>query len=506
MQVYQETIDFLASRYPDKAAVVQFDQADTRALYDQLSGCSEPRGEEPCRQEIRQAFADYLKEIGRCVVLFRGRTTIGVRLNAPHRISADAPAFKTVVGLLKEQENTIFSASGREDLLVVDEPLLKQLSEALKAHPEAIDRRDALRRATRKAFSLKPNDAVVFLGGRLYVRLFVTQGAFGGHVERRFGGLPPEELEQLKQDLFKESVDSVLISLIDELSRSGLDFNQIDNDYYELNALRLIQGSISRYLRQKLDHEKEVIDAFSAYLLRENFMLVHRVLAEALLEAVMQNAEKAESFLKYYTGEVAMFEGQKYQLPEIVDKQGMRWNFSVIKAITTQYAREQVQSESRKEQLTQIASDLSEIDAEIETAKKTLEAAKKEQVTARVAVEESGNRLSTLREELQKARKEAARSGQSESDSIASLTNRIREQTSEDEQLFKARSRADTRVKECERAVESLERKRRNLSRKTGDEQGRLEQHAQSQEELTGRFELLCDALALALTKRKRKL
>ncbi len=508
MHIYQETVDFLTSRYPDKTQVVGFSSEDTRLLYERFGDRGAAEETQTVRTQIRQAFGDYLQDVGRCVVLFRGQETIGVRLSAPDRISPSAPAFKNAIRLLQEAENTIYSASGREDLLVVDEALLAQLHSALAAHPGAINRRDALRRAVRSAFSLQPQDAVVFLGGRLYVRLFSVQGASGSRVERRYGGLPPEELERLKQDLFKESVDAAMIEVAASLCKSALDFTRIDNTFYEQNALKLIQGAIARYLHSKLRHEKAVLDAFSAYLLRENFLLIHRVLAESLLEAVMQGAENAERFLKYYTGEVAMLEGQKYQLPEIVDSQGMRWNFSVIKAITTQYARELHQSEGRQEQLDQLSADEQALEQAIIEAKQALKQALKEQTAAHVALKESGDRLTQLRQELQSARKEAARKGalEEESETIATLSSRIREQTAEDEACFKARSKADRHLKSCSSALEALERRRHNIQRKATDEQARLEQHAMGQEELTGRFELLCEALAIALTKRKQKL
>lgn len=507
--IYQHTVDFLADRFPKKHELNRFSSADTQDLYQRLSRHASREEILAARSDVRRAFLDYCGDVGGCVVLFRGLEAIGVKITPMERLSEDTSQFKALIKTLKADENEIYSASGRQDLLIVSEGLLGRLQQILSTCQPAVDAKDAIRRALRKAFELSCKDAVVFLNGQAYVRIFVPQHKrVYGNVDRRFGGLPPEQLERLKHEIFKDSVASSLQALINELLENELNFSQLGNEGYEKGALVLIQAKIVDFLQGRMEHDREVLEAFGAYLLRENFQMIHEELAQALLEKVMAGDAGAERFIKYYSGDVAMIDGQKYQLPEIVDRHEMRWNFSTIKAIASQYHRDRTQIEGRMEQVQVTRDEFEGIDDEIAKARLELERAKKAQLSVKIAVEENGNALAKLREALAEARKEAARKGESEEvkASIAALNNQIREATAKDEALFKERSRADMQVKECEKQLDALERKKLTLERKLKEEQDRLQGWMKTQQEMIDKYEVMVEALARSLMKKKIKI
>ena len=507
--IYQETIDFLSTRFPKKRELEKFSSVDTQALYARLHQHASKEEVLANRGELRRAFLDYCNDTNRCVVLFRGLETITVKLTPMEPINEASETFKALVSALKGEENAIFSASGREDILVVAQPLVDRLREILRSHQPPVDPKEALRRAVRQGFNLSPKDAVIFLGGQIYVRIFVSpQKRVYGRVDRRFGGLPPEELERLKHAIFKESVATTLQGVMDELVQNELNFSQVTNDAFEKSALVLIQSKIVDFLQSRMEEDHEVLEAFGAYLLRENFQMIHEELAQALLEKAMAGDEGAERFIKHFSGDVAVQDGQKYQLPEIVDRHEMRWNFSTIKAIASQFYRDRDQIESRMEQVQLTRDEYAGIDDEIAQARLALEKAKKEQLSVKITVEENGNALAKLREALAEARKEAARKGESDEvkASIANLNNQIREATAKDEGLFKERSRADIRVKECEKQLETLERKKLTLERKLKEDENRLKEWMKGQQEMIDKYETMVEALARALMKKKIKI
>lgn len=506
--IYQQTIDFLTDRFPKKSTLEKFSSVDTQDLYKQLERHASKEEILAGRADVRRAFLDYCSDAGKCMVLFRGLETIGVKITPMNPIGSDSSQFKSLVRLLKTEENAIYSASGREDLLVIAEPILARMMDIIKTHQPPVDAKDAVRRALRSAFGLSSKDAVIFLDSKAYVRFFIEpQKQVYGRVDRRFGGLPPEELEKLKHEIFKDSVTNALQEIVDELLGEELNFSTISNEAYEKGSLVRIQAKIVDYLQQRMDHEREILEAFGAYLLRENFQMIHEELAQALLEKVTAGDDGAERFIKYYSGDTAVIDGQKYQLPEIVDRNEMRWNFSTIKAISTQYHRDRAQIESRMEQVQLSRDEYEGLDDQIAKAKLELERAKKSQLSVKIAVEENGNTLSKLRESLAEARKEAARKGESEEvkSSIATLNNQIREATSKDEALFKDRSRADMQVKECEKQLETLERKKVTLERKLKEDQERLSEWMKTQKEMIDKYEVMVEALARALMKKKIK-
>lgn len=506
--IYQNTLEFLADRFPKKSELDRFSLTDTQDLYKQLE--QEVTREEILakRNDIRRAFLDHCSDVGGCMVLFRGLDAIGVKITPLETLGEKTSQFFGLIRTLKEAQNGVYATSGREDLLVVDEALCQKLWELVRSHSPAVDGRDAVRRALRKAYGLSGRDAIIFLNRRVYVRLFVEpEKQTYGKVERRFGGLPPEELERLKNEIFKDSVASALQEILNGLLEKELNFSVVTNELYEKGSLLWIQAKIVDHLQGRMDHDREVLEAFAAYLLRENFQMIHEELAQALLEKVMEGDDGAERFIKYYSGDVAVFEGQKYRLPEIIDRTDMRWNFSTIKAVSTQFHRDRAQMESRMEQVQVTQEEFVGLDDLIAKARLELERAKKEQLSVKISVEENGNLLSKLRDALAEARKEAVRKGENEEvkNTIATLNNQLRETTTKDEDLFKARSHTDLQVKECEKQLDALERKKVTLERKLKEEQEKLQIWMKSQQELIDRFETMIDALARALMKKKIK-
>lgn len=505
--VFSLTIDFLQQRFPKKLELERFSQTDTKELYSALLKKVSKDEVIENRQEIRRAIVEYAKDTAKSVVLFRALDQITIKFAPLDKLDSASDEYKKLLNIIKEKKENIKQVDGREDLLCFDESFTRAFFETL-SNVDFVDSKDAIRRSIKESLQFNEKDAVLFLNNQIFVRLFLDPNRKQvSNTERRFGGLPPEELERLKNELFKDSVVTVFRELVDLLVKNELDFAIINNDFFEKNALALVQAQIVNYLKDKLSYEDEIINSFAAYLLRENFLEIHEFLAFTLLEKVAEANINAERFVKYYSGDITVIDGTKYRLPEIVDSLGSRWNFSTIKAITTQYKHSTKTIEERAIKTKEAKGEYENFDLQIEKAKKELEKSQKELDSVKRDVDESGVALAKLREDLASARKEALRNSTDEIEaSILELSSKIKNATANDEDLFKARSRSEILVKEKERQLEQLEHKKIITKRKIEEEEEKLKTVVKNQQEIANKYKIMQSAVAKALTKKRVKI
>lgn len=505
--IYKEILRYLQTNYPNKQQLTNFAESDTEKLYTYLKQNFSHDEVLNAKNDIRNAIVEYTKDISKTVVLFRGVELIKITFTPLGKMDLNSSDFKRLVATIKLESERISKLENREDIIVIDKELSAKLQQ-MASMVEFIDYKDAIRVAVREALDLDSKDAVLFLNNQIYIRQFLTEEKRSTmKSERRFGGLPQEELERLKTELYEDSVMNIFKEVVKELTKTDLNFSKISNEFFEKNAVALLQASVISSLRDRLNYEDEILESFSGYLMRENFIEIHEELAGSLLEKISNGDKNAEKFIKYFTGDIAVIDGEKYRLPEIGDEKSSRWNFSTIKAMTTQYTHSVKQIDERVTKAKEAQLEYDSYSEQIERAKLDLERAKKDFDRAKINVDESGVRLAALREELASARRDALKDKNSDLEPrITELSNRVKGCVAEDEEFFKERTRAELAVKDTERLLQQLEQKKILAKRKIADEQDRLQVIVKNQQELSKRYQSMQKSIAKAMTKRKIKI
>lgn len=194
--------------------------------------------------------------------------------------------------------------------------------------------RDILKIAIKKVLNLSEKDAIIYLNDKIVIKLFERNR------EKRFCGLPPEELAILKEKLFEseEEIESFVIDVVEDLLSKELSFKRISNIYFMNNYIKFVQQGIFTLLNRKFNEEKIVIESMTNYIVRESFNLILEVMSNNLLKLIMKKDENAQEFINYYNGEIEVDTTGRYKRPEIVDEENrQRWKSSHVVTITNSY-------------------------------------------------------------------------------------------------------------------------------------------------------------------------
>ncbi len=193
--------------------------------------------------------------------------------------------------------------------------------------------RDISKLVIKKALNLNERDAVIYLNDKIVIK------AFAPHSEKRYKGLPADELRDLKSRIFENEyeIKILVMEVVEDLMSEDLNFKKISNIYFMNNYLKIIQKRIVLLLSKKIDEERVLIEGMANYILRESFNLILKVMSNNLLKLIMNRDENAEMFVNYYNGEIEVDKNGKYKRPEITDNKNQKLNTSRVITITSSY-------------------------------------------------------------------------------------------------------------------------------------------------------------------------
>ncbi len=158
--------------------------------------------------------------------------------------------------------------------------------------------------------------------------------------EQRFNGLPINELEDLKNQIFKdeENLNKFIVIITNQALKRELNFRKISNIEFMNSNVKIIQKYIFLFLNKIIKNtENTLIEGFGNFLLRDKFNLVLAIEAKKLLKFLINKNINSQTFISYFNGEIEEDINGKFKKPELIDKNDNKICITKINSIIRQY-------------------------------------------------------------------------------------------------------------------------------------------------------------------------
>ena len=247
--------------------------------------------------------------------------------------------------LLDENETLIYEEyNGKSDQILIDAKLVTKLHEALASQiTDANLQKEILKKLLRDILQLEPQDLLIFKNGHIFIKLVselkqdIPEGRQSSN-EARYNGYDEKELIAFYNDFFTdEEVTDLIDKVAEKFIKKYIIQKSISNDEYEKRVFAYIKELFCEFLQKRFENEDEFLLGFAGYIFRINFERVFMRIAAMMLEKMAKGNQKIVMFLEYYSNEVIIQNGQKYQVPPIESKNGHRWKIVSIIPIVRVY-------------------------------------------------------------------------------------------------------------------------------------------------------------------------
>jgi hypothetical protein len=211
---------------------------------------------------------------------------------------------------------------------------------------ENFDEKDLIKVAVRKALKLKESDIIVLKQEQIFIKIFneakrnKVSASEVNTIAGRFNGIDESELDDFYDEYFsKEESKTFFNSIVKQFVEAYFIEEKIDNNLYEKNVFGYIQELVMEQLTNEFDHCLEFLKGFSGYVFRIHFNDVFESIAEFMLNEISISNEYMIDFLKYYSLNIVIVKGEKYQVPALETEDGLRWNVISMLSIAKVYTR-----------------------------------------------------------------------------------------------------------------------------------------------------------------------
>lgn len=270
------------------------------------------------------------------------------------------------MGDLKESLNRV---PKKNNLFYFDEEqtegLLSYISDE---HGEKIKKLDIIKSYMRTALELGDKDAVFLVNDKLYVRYYKEKEDPSS--EKRFGGIPGEEMERLKQKFVNIDCESVAITIGEKIVKNNLKPEEIDNVTFQRKLVPTFQKGILNVFKKHIECEDLQIP-FSNYILRNNFNAAIHKISEYILSLIPSKKEEMKKFISFYDGSEFFYNNKKVlKWPVQVNKENL--SFPMIYSTVSQKS-------SKEEQHLKKEGELKKFQMELENSQRKIENLKNEE-------------------------------------------------------------------------------------------------------------------------------
>jgi len=211
---------------------------------------------------------------------------------------------------------------------------------------EDFDKNDLIKSAVRKVLKLKNSDIIVLKQEHIFIKIFneakrtKVSPSEVNTIAGRFNGIDEDELDDFYDEYFSEEESSIFFnSIVKQFVEIYFLEKKIDNNIYEKNVFGYIQELIMNQLTNEFDYSLEFLKGFSGYIFRIHFNDVFESIAEFMLNEISISNEYMIEFLKYYSLNIVILSGEKYEVPSLETDDGLKWNVISMLSIVKVYTR-----------------------------------------------------------------------------------------------------------------------------------------------------------------------
>jgi|GEM_PF-2328639 hypothetical protein len=351
-EVFKDTFAFLEHNVDQSFYCEDFGKAETKALYDTLLKKHSKKDIKENRAEIRRAFKSYFQLFNQKIsIFFQGFHTIIIKDLKKQVFGEFSKQYHQMAQELESLSDELENFKKNEGVYIIDKDALNGMGCSFENIEDRALKRELYKQAVREALGLSSRDLIFCMNERLTIKKFIEIGESVSAMERRAGGLPPDELEKIKNIVFEKNIYDEIEKAMNYLMETKLNFTVINNDYFRKNVIPLVQDELYKVISIYMDEDSDVAlkRAFVNYIFREHFTNIHKMFARNLLDLHSRRDKNVESFIRYFDGNIELVEGQQIQKPDITDANGQRWNAVSILPIIIQKQKNDKEIETIEE-------------------------------------------------------------------------------------------------------------------------------------------------------------
>jgi len=272
-----------------------------------------------------------------------------------------------IVELIQKNESLInFSHHGKEDQIAIQKSLRDQIFDLVASiEDEKIDAKDLIRLCVRKALELEESDIVIIKQDFIFIKIFdhskkrVISESDEGTIASRFNGIDEEELLSFYEEYFlQENPKAFFVRSARLFVEKYFVDRQLDNNLYEKYVFAYVQAIIIEQLEEIYDHNREFFKGFAGYAFRKHFKEVFANIADAILSEIVIGNKYMTEFLKYYSLDIVIINGEKYKVPPLETPEGLKWNVVSLHSVVKVYINTLQNIKSIQKEMESIEEDL----------------------------------------------------------------------------------------------------------------------------------------------------
>ncbi len=378
------------------------------------------------------------------------------------------------------------------NLLIINEEITKKICDALKCEDQAF--RTNIRATLPHVVDIGSTYAILFGRSRITVRTNLKESS----QEKRFMGLPSEALEEIVQKHFK-NLDEEIPHLMKETLINDFNFQTMSNELFESEHIKYLQNGLMKIIKRRSNQDNEVRKALTNYILRQQFNKLHEMLAEQLLEGVINKNPKAEQFLKFYAQGMIVIRGEKYQIPQLIDIQGTLWSMANITNVAFQYQSYKQSLLKKDSHIDQMGTILDTIDNDIAKALSNVKILEQTYQQNKLKLQQTAEKISTIRHTFS-----------SEGDKLDEMTRnnlgeKVKSLEKEERDQIAALQQQEKALGMAQKKHSDLQYKKSVTTERHDNEIDLLEETQETHEDIEKKYRLMLTAVVKALTGKKRK-
>lgn len=276
-----------------------------------------------------------------------------------------------IVDLIDENEDLIeYDYQGKEDQIFLASALVNKINALVQSINDTnLDVNNVIKLAIREAFELSSSDVIINKNGFIFIKL-IDESTIKEMsdselltIANRYNGFDEEELKEFYDEFFEDIENEFFIpSIAEDFVDKYFIEEEISNSLYEKNVFSYIQLLILDSLGSQFDDNDDgFFKGFAGYVFRIHFKEVFENIADIILEEIASGNKYLIEFLSYYSAEIVVANGHKYQVPVLESSNGLRWHVVSMLSIAKVYTETRASIYPLEEKIEDIEHDTMEL-------------------------------------------------------------------------------------------------------------------------------------------------
>lgn len=372
----------------------------------------------------------------------------------------------------------------------IREPILENI---LKFNNNMDAARQMTRQQIEQIFNLDSRDIIFFLRGRITIRHYTPPRKFAEGADKRFAGESIEDMEAMYSTYFPEGAWSHIEPILGEVIAEKLNFSLIDNITFTRTFISVFRSMIEILLLEIIKPaDRNKVEGFSGYVLRQYFHPILLYTAKNLLQFVENRDKNAEAFIKYFADEIIIdANGNKIQKYAITDSKQQKWNFSAVVSVMMQYKQVKQKIIAQKEAILIAEKEFNDCQNDVTVEKNNKE----------IIVDKLADLQETLAENDAGILRLKNQTGETPEEKV-SLKSQINRLNYHQTELLDLKKKTLSQIELCKNKIANKISELTRRQRKLDYEKKALQTYLEQMAAILETYENVAQALAAVLTKR----